>query len=100
VVRLDQPASSLDEVYVYPNPHRAHQHGDQLTVAGLPTEATVRIVSSQGTLIRVLNETNRDGGVEWDLRDRRGRRVPSGIYLIRVEAPGEAPVLKKAAIIR
>ena len=100
VVRLVQPASGLDEVYVYPNPYRAHQHGEQLTVAGLPPEATVRIVSAQGILIRVLNETNRDGGVEWDLRDRRGRRVPSGIYLIRVEAPNQSSILKKAAIIR
>jgi hypothetical protein len=45
-------------------------------------------------------EGDGNGGRRWDLRDRRGQMVPSGIYLIRVESPGESPVLKKAAIIR
>jgi len=43
---------------------------------------------------------NRMGGTAWDLRTRRGERVPSGIYLVRVEAPDASPVLKKAAVIR
>ncbi|NKN80561.1 hypothetical protein HF633_12375, partial [Weissella cibaria] len=50
--------------------------------------------------IRLLEETDGDGGVAWDLNDDGGRPVPSGIYLVRVEAPGHAPVLRKAAVIR
>lgn len=99
-VRLVEPASSLDDVYVYPNPYRADRHGESVTVAGLPAEATVRIVSPQGTLVRVLEEDDRDGGVGWDLTDRRGQRVPAGVYLVQVEAPDHNPVLKKAAIVR
>lgn len=100
VIRLVEPATDLADVYVYPNPYRATRHEGAVTIAGLPAEATVRIISVQGTLIRVLDERGRDGGVEWNLRDRSGRLVPSGVYLIRVESPDHAPVLKKAAIIR
>ncbi len=100
-VALNRPADGLDNVFVYPNPYRAVRHGEDITIAGLPAEATLRILSSDGRLVQKLDVTgNGSGGVEWDLRDRRGELVPSGIYLIRVEAPQSDPVLKKAAVIR
>jgi len=100
-VRLTRPANDLSNVFVYPNPYRAATHGKDLTIAGLPREATVRIYAPSGRLVRVLSvENNRDGGRRWDLRDERGEHVPSGVYLIRVNAPEHAPVLEKAAVIR
>jgi hypothetical protein len=100
-VRLTRPADDLSNVYVYPNPHRADKHGDELTIAGLPSEATVRIYTPGGRLVRVLSvEDSRDGGRRWDLRNRRGERVPSGVYLFRVNAPDQSPVLEKAALVR
>ena len=99
-IRLVQPASSLRDVYVYPNPYRASQHGGSVTVAGLPAEATVRIVTAQGALVRVLRETDQDGGITWDLRDESGRPVDAGMYLLRIVSLNKNSVLKKAAIIR
>ena len=100
-VRLTQPAEGLANVKVYPNPVRLSQHASQLTVAGLPKTATVRIYSPSGRLVRVLSvDGSRSGGTTWNLRSRRGDRVPSGIYLVRVEAPDASSVLKKAAVIR
>jgi len=101
-LRLSQPADNLANVFVYPNPYRTDRHGSRdLTVAGLPPEATVRIFSRSGQLVRVLaTGENRTGGRTWNLRNERGELVPSGVYLVRVEAPDQAPVLKKAAVIR
>jgi len=100
-VRLTQPADDLSNVYVYPNPYRARSHGTTMTIAGLPVTATVRIYSPDGRLVRVLDVSqNRDGGAEWDLENRRGERVPAGVYLFRVNAPDQSPVLEKAAVIR
>lgn len=100
-VRLTQPANGLQDVFVYPNPVRVPRQGSELAVAGLPPNATIRIFSPTGRLVQVLSvQDGRRGGTIWDLRDRRGRLVPSGIYLIRVEAPDTSPVLKKAAVIR
>ena len=99
-LRLSQPASDLSGVYVYPNPYHASRHGADVTVAGLPSETTIRIYSPDGRLVRVLEEKRaRDGGRSWDLRDQRGERVPSGMYLIRVEGAGDA-VTKRAAVIQ
>ena len=100
-VRLTQTAEDLANVKVYPNPIDLTQHAPELTVAGLPQRATVRIFSPAGRLVEVLEVDNsRVGGTTWDLRTRRGEQVPSGIYLVRVEAPEASPVLKKMAVIR
>jgi hypothetical protein len=99
-VRLVEAADDLAGVYLFPNPYREGVHRARLMIAGLPAEATVRVFSLQGGIVRVLEETDGDGGVAWDLRDEAGRAVPSGVYLIRVEAPGQKPVVRKAALIR
>lgn len=100
-VRLTKPADDLSNVFVYPNPFKTQRHGEDLTIAGLPSKATIRIFTPAGRLVRVLSvENDRDGGRDWDLRDRRGERVPSGVYLIRVNAPDHSPVLEKAAVVR
>jgi len=100
-VRLTRPAEDLSNVYVYPNPYRRSEQEGGVTIAGLPRDADIRIYSPDGRLVRVLRvEDNRDGGTRWDLRDRRGESIPSGIYLFRVNAPDHRPVLEKAAIIQ
>jgi subtilisin family serine protease len=99
-VRLTRPSDGLDEVVIYPNPYRAQRHAG-VTIAGLPRTATVRIFSPDGRLVRTLEaQRNGSGGLTWDARDRRGDAVPSGVYLVRVEADGNEAVLKKAAVIR
>ena len=100
-VRLTRPADNLENVFIYPNPHRSRQHSPEVTIAGLPPEATVRIYSTDGRLVDEFSVSNNDsGGTTWDLQDRRGRRVPSGLYLVRVAAPEQSAVMKKVAVIR
>ena len=100
-IRLSEPATSLDNAFVYPNPYRASVHGPMLTIGGLPVETTVRILSADGRLVRVLQESRSiNGGREWDLRDSRGERVPSGIYIFRIDSPSDSPVIRRAAVIR
>jgi hypothetical protein len=99
-VRLTQPAEGLAGVKLYPNPIDLSRHDAQLTVGGLPSEATIRIYSPSGRLVEELDVTGTsNGGTTWNLRSRRGTRVPSGIYLVRVQAPDASPVIKKAAVI-
>ena len=100
-VRLTKPADDLSNVFVYPNPYRMSKHTKPLTIAGLPGTATIRIYTPAGRLVRTLSvEGGRDGGREWNLQNERGETVSSGVYLLRVNAPDESPVLEKAAIIR
>ncbi|MEM9665195.1 MAG: S8 family serine peptidase [Bacteroidota bacterium] len=99
-VILSQAATSLADVYTYPNPYRADRHPERVTVAGLTPGARVRIYSATGLLVRSLEATDQTGGLLWDLRDERGALVPSGLYLLRVEADGQEAVLHKTALIR
>ena len=99
-ISLTQAADNLADVYVFPNPYREAEHQPRIVVAGLPPEATINIYSVQGEPVRRLEERDGDGGIAWDLTDEEGRLVPSGIYLVRVEAPDQKPALRKAAIIR
>jgi hypothetical protein len=97
---LAEAAADLTGVYVFPNPHRAEVHAAHVTIAGLPTEATIHVLSVQGTLVRRIEARSATGGVRWDLTDGNGQAIPSGVYLVRVEAPGEEAVLRKVAVIR
>jgi len=58
-------------------------------------ETRVEVFSLEGRLVRTLAGGGRGAGVhrlEWDGRDRAGRRAPAGVYLVRVRAPGLAVV--------
>ncbi len=54
-----------------------------------PGPARVEVLGADGRLIRSLEASSRQDGegfVEWDGRDRAGRRVPGGIYFCRLRA--------------
>ena len=83
-------------IIVYPNPCYPDQ-GQQITIKGLPTIATVYIYTVAGELVRVLETSN--GTVTWDLRNDSGKEAAEGIYVYYVpEATGEK--IGKIAIIK
>ena len=97
-VLLNEPAIGLAEAFVFPNPVRAGH--DHLTLGGVPAAVEAVVLAADGTLVRRLETDASRGGLRWDLRDEAGAAVPSGVYLIRLTAPGSAAVLLKAALIR
>ncbi|MEM6782611.1 MAG: S8 family peptidase [Bacteroidota bacterium] len=100
VVTLSEPADNLDDVFVYPNPVRVAQHGEEVVIAGVPIEADVQIYTVSGALVRSLLESGGFGGARWDMRDEQGRTVPSGVYLIRVSTEGLGDAVVKLAVQR
>lgn len=100
IVRLlpgSPPADNLETVAVVPNPYRVRaewEPGDGsrlLRFIRVPDKATIRIFTASGELIRelVADKSASPGGeigdVPWDLRNRYGNPVVSGIYLYQVE---------------
>ena len=85
--------AALDLIAVTPNPYRGASgyevSGDQRVVrfVNLPAQATIRVFTLSGTLIRSLEKVN-DGSttVDWDLTTEAGLQIASGIYLVHVEA--------------
>jgi hypothetical protein len=89
---------SLDKVL--PNP----SSGRTGIRYGLPKSAEVKLTvySAAGTLVRTIAAGSRNPGrytATWDGKDLRGRRVGTGVYLVRLEA-GEFKSTRKVVVQR
>ncbi|MDE2291013.1 MAG: hypothetical protein KGL53_02925, partial [Elusimicrobia bacterium] len=104
--------ADLAALRVYPNPYRpdgsnrdaGHRFsaGDPLSGVifdSLPPEATVRIFTVTGQLVRELGAVA-SGRIQWDARTSDGHDAASGVYLAVIKSPGQTPVVRRVAIIR
>lgn len=82
------PGVSLDDIRVVPNPYvleaeqgvRFPDRQDKIAFYGLPAEATIRIYTELGELVRVIEHTDGSGDEFWDLTTSSRQVVASGIY--------------------
>ncbi|MCK4413692.1 MAG: hypothetical protein KAY32_09115 [Candidatus Eisenbacteria sp.] len=90
----------LDRVYVVPDPYVANdplaQFGPSspplVRFVELPAEATIRIYTVSGDLVRTLEHfevpSGEHGGTcTWDLRNDHRKAVASGVYIYAIETP-------------
>ncbi len=91
--------NDLSQVIAFPNPYRPGLGTDKITFGNLTKTAEIRIMTEHGLHVRTLEETDGNGGKDWDLCDESGNPVASGIYIYRVKNDDQ-DVLGKLAIIR
>ncbi len=93
---------------VFPNPLRpARSGGGQVVFAlpgrsGVPVDVQLRVIDLQGRLIRRLLDDSLPPGVHtahWDGRDDTGQAVPTGLYLLKLDA-GEAADSRRVLLVR
>lgn len=71
----------MEDLFVYPNPFSYRDEPvERVVIDRLSEQTTLRILTVDGRLVRRLETTG--GRVEWDVRDFRGERLSSGVYLI------------------
>ncbi|MCI0699436.1 S8 family serine peptidase [candidate division KSB1 bacterium] len=92
-VGFSMPSANLDHVRIYPNPFLADRHL-MLTIGGLTEQAVVKIIDVEGRVLATLEESDGNGGVDWDTRDASGRLAPSGVYLCYVTSGAQTTVTK------
>lgn len=92
-VGFSMPSANLNHVRIYPNPFLTDRHA-MLTIGGLTEQAVVKIIDVEGRVLTTLEETDGNGGVDWDTRDAGGRLVPSGVYLCYVTSGAQTTVAK------
>ena len=86
--------AGLAQVHTVPDPYYVTSNFEQSTdtkiikFVNLPQDAIIRIYSSSGVLVRLLeHHTTTYGGDEaWDVRNRNNQVVASGVYFYHVEA--------------
>ncbi|MDD3626024.1 MAG: T9SS type A sorting domain-containing protein [bacterium] len=86
----------LSRIKIYPNPVKP---GNDLTFENISNGITVKIYNISGDLVQSLSEEDGDGILVWDLRNKAGVKVSSGIYLIEVKSENSTR-LEKIAVIK
>jgi hypothetical protein len=80
---------TVPDPYYYVSAYETTVPDRQLHFVNLPDRAIVRIYSSSGILVTILQHDDPTGGGEepWNLESRNGHHVASGVYFFHVEAP-------------
>jgi hypothetical protein len=73
--------AKMDDLFIYPNPFSYRkEERERIVIDGLAAQTTIRIMTVDGRLVRRLE--TRGGRVEWDVRDFKGDRVATGVYVV------------------
>ena len=86
--------ANLDRVHTVPDPYYVTSEYEQTTdvkvlkFVNLPNVCTIRIYSSSGVLVDVIehNSIDSDGTESWNLQNRNHQVVASGVYFYHIEA--------------
>lgn len=101
----DFAAKNIDDISVFPNPYfganslERDKYQRFVRFTNLPTDITIRIFSLSGVFIQTLAKSNTNQYLDWNLRNRDGLPVASGIYLAYLEMPGVGTRVMKIAVI-
>jgi hypothetical protein len=96
---------TIPDPYYVTNAYEVDYTAKVIKFVNLPTQATIRIYSSSGILVRVLNYSSTDPGndptggmLDWNVRNRSDQVVASGVYFYHVES-GDARHIGRMTIV-
>lgn len=96
---VKQESRSMNNLFVFPNPYSYNRETGSVYIEGLSEETMLTILTVDGRMVNRVN--TRGGRAEWNVRDYRGERVPTGVYLIVAkDANGSDRGIGKVAIIK
>src|SRR5262249_25147777 len=86
--------ADLERVHTVPHPYYVTNQFEQTTTSkiikfvNLPADAIIRIYSSSGVLVNMLehHSTTLGGEEDWNVRNRNNQVVASGVYFYHIEA--------------
>jgi hypothetical protein len=101
--------TTLDNIYVVPNPYKGSSEFEQfgrfdaegnrtfpkvIQFVNLPEQATIQIFTLAGDLVQTLEHNNTTGVEVWNLTSRLRQEIVGGIYIYRVAANGQEKIGK------
>lgn len=93
-VMMATPANALSSavIKVFPNPVRPSR-GQTLKFTGLPANATIKLYTFQGELVRELI-ADASGIAQWDVKNTSNQPVASEVYIALVKVGSDTKTLK------
>jgi len=98
-------SETKDEISVFPNPYfgansiERDKYQRFMRFTNMPTKATVRIFTLAGVYIQRLDKNDETQWLDWDLRNKDGLPVASGVYIAHIEMPNVGDTILKLAVI-
>ncbi|MBU2494445.1 MAG: T9SS type A sorting domain-containing protein [Bacteroidetes bacterium] len=105
-VDVDLAKDDVKNINVFPNPYygvnseEINKYQRFVTFNHLPNKATLRIFNLAGQLIRTIEKNSSTQFEQWDLLNKSGLPVASGLYIVYIDMPdlGTTKILKAAII--
>ncbi|MDH3253045.1 MAG: hypothetical protein OEM41_09660, partial [Ignavibacteria bacterium] len=101
----DLAKADVNLISVAPNPYygssayERNQLAHIMRFMNLPVGAKIRIFSLAGVLVRTLDNAGPGTTADWDLQNKDGIPVASGMYIAYVDVPGLGSKILKLAVI-
>jgi hypothetical protein len=91
---------TIPDPYYVTNGYETTYDNHIIKFVNLPTQATIRIYSSSGVLIRVLQYSSPENGgmLDWNVKNRNNQVVASGVYFYQIES-GSARRIGRMTIV-
>jgi hypothetical protein len=102
---LNQAQTNLKQISVFPNPYfganslERDKYQRFVRFTNLPNQVTLRIYSLSGVFIKRIDKENTSQYLDWDLRNKDGLPVASGMYIAYLDMPGVGTKIMKLAVI-
>jgi hypothetical protein len=96
---------NINEISVFPNPYlganplERDKYQRFMRFTNLPSDVSIRIFSLSGVFVRKLEKSNQNQYLDWDLRNKDGLPVASGVYLAYLDIPNVGSRVMKLAVI-
>lgn len=92
---------SVESAHAYPTPYMPSRGHDRVTFTRLPVEATIKVFTLSGRLIKTLSKNDSTDALVWmPVSDDRGSSLASGVYLFTIIHPGLGSRKGKLMIIK
>lgn len=98
-IEAPETAPNLSNTKAYPNPFKPSSGHDRIVFMNLTEGSTVKIYTLSGKLVKKIK--GQTGGMaEWDVRNKRGKKVSSGIYIYLITNKSGEEKKGKIAIVK
>jgi hypothetical protein len=102
----DEKQAQLDLISIVPNPYKGASAyevdltSDRVRFTNLPQQATIRVFTLAGTLIKTMTKNSSATTLEWNLETEEALPIGSGMYLIHIDVPGVGEKILKFGVIK